>query len=113
MRNNYPYHHSHQGGNYQGGMYSQQGHCSYPKPKPCSQLPPQTMPAQYDPVQQNSSFTGQDVIVPVVHPSHTTNVYQKNFKYMHSFPHTESVVCQETHQHFCAPSCPPRPRPWC
>ncbi|MED5245963.1 MULTISPECIES: CotD family spore coat protein [Priestia] len=53
------------------------------------------------------------MFVPVVHPSHTTNIYQKNYKYMHSFSHTESVVCQETHQHFCAPSCPPRPRPWC
>ncbi|MED3947134.1 CotD family spore coat protein [Priestia aryabhattai] len=111
MRNNYPYQHSNYGG-YHGAMYPQQGNCGYPQAKPCGQLPPQTMPAQYDPVKQNTSFTGQDVFVPVVHPSHTTNVYQKNYKYMHSFPHTESVVCQETHQHFCAPSCPPRPRLW-
>jgi len=109
MRNNYPYHHSHYG-SHQGSMYSQQSHCGYPVPN-CSQLPPQSMPAQYDPVNHNTSFTGQDVFVPVVHPSHTTNVYQKNYKYMHSFPHTESLVCQETHQHFCVPSCPPRP--WC
>lgn len=112
MRNNYPYQHSNYGG-YQGAMYPQQGNCGYPQAKPCSQLSPQTMPAQYDPVKRNTSFTGQDVFVPVVYPSHTTNIYQKNYKYMHSFPHKESVVYQETHQHFYAPSCPPRPRPWC
>ncbi|ANF47438.1 hypothetical protein AZK53_17685 [Priestia megaterium] len=76
MRNNYPYQHSNYG-DYQGAMYPQQGNCGYPQSKPCGQLPPQTMPAQYDPVKQNTFFTGQDVFVPVVHPSHTTNVYQK------------------------------------
>ncbi|WP_129709857.1 CotD family spore coat protein [Priestia megaterium] len=61
-------------------------------------MPPQTISAQCESVKQNTSFTGQDVFVPVVRPSHTTNVYQKNYKYMYSFPHAAFVVCQETHK---------------
>ncbi|MGR5900823.1 CotD family spore coat protein [Bacillus cereus] len=61
--------------------------------------PTQTLPAQYNPVQQNTTTSNQDVIIPVVHPSHTTHVNQTNYKYVHSFPHTESVVNQTTQQH--------------
>ncbi|MFP7736389.1 CotD family spore coat protein [Priestia aryabhattai] len=101
MRNNYPYNHSHHG-----------GYCGYLGPT-FNQLPPQTVLVQYDPIYRNMSFTGQDITVPVVQPSCTTNVYQKSYKYMHLFPRTESIVCQETNEHFYAPPCPPRSCPWC
>ncbi len=36
-------------------------------------------------VKQNTSFAGQDVFVPVVHPSHYHKcLSKKNYKYMHS-----------------------------
>jgi spore coat protein D len=96
--------------------------CGYPQVMPAQQKPTQTAPAQYSPMKQNTQFTGQDVIVPMVHPSHTTHVNQTNFKYMHSYPHTQSVVNQATHKHFCVDQqpiqnhCIPRPpcKPkWC
>ncbi|HEU5139485.1 MAG TPA: CotD family spore coat protein [Bacillales bacterium] len=80
--------------------------CGYPKTQPAQQKPPKTLPAQYDPVNQNTTFTGQDVYIPVIHPTHTTHVTQTNYKYMHAFPHTQSVKHQETCQHFCAPCQP-------
>ncbi|MCM3006361.1 CotD family spore coat protein [Priestia koreensis] len=103
-----------------GKMNCQSGSCGYPQTSPYQQMPTQMMPAQFDPVKQNTSVTKQDIVVPVVHPSHTTHINQQNYKYMHSFPHTQSVVNQTTHQHFCAPtpqqmspySCKPCQKKW-
>lgn len=78
--------------------------CGYPKAKPAQQLPKQTMPTQYQPVNQNTEYLGQDVIIPVVHPTHTTQVNHTNYKYMHSFPHTQSVVNSASQEHYCV--CP-------
>jgi hypothetical protein len=69
-----------------------------PPVKPGHVLPAQTLPAQYSPVQQSTQFNQQDVYVPVYHPCHTTQINQTNYKYVHFFPQTESVVNQATQQ---------------
>lgn len=85
--------------------------CGYPQPKPAQQLPTKTMPAKHQPVNQNSEFVGQDVIVPVVHPTHTTQNHHTTYKYMHSYPHTQSVVNSVSHEHYCV--CPPKQHHGC
>lgn len=62
------------------------------------------LPPRFTPVRRSFRQFDTDIIVPVVHPSHTTNIHRQNWKYFHSYPHTESNVfcrtCQEFH-------CPP------
>lgn len=38
----------------------------------------------------NNSF--ENIVQPVVHPSHTTNIHHTNLQYQHHFPHTESFA---------------------
>lgn len=78
--------------------------CGYPKARPPQQLPAKELPAQYSPVKQNTEYVGQDVLVPVVHPTHTTQINHTTYKYMHSYPHTKSVVNSVSHEHHCV--CP-------
>lgn len=79
--------------------------CGYPQPKPPQQLPSQTLPVQQEPVKQMEEHVSQDIYVPVSHPSHTTQINHVNYKYMHSYPHTKSIVNSVSHEHYCV--CPP------
>ena len=66
--------------------------------------PTRMLPPRYTPARQNVRQFDQNYVVPVVHPSHTQNIVRHNWKYYHSYPHTESTThcttCQEFH-------CPP------
>jgi spore coat protein D len=56
----------------------------------------------------NQSF--ENIIVPVVHPSHTTNVHHTNYQVQHHFPHTQSNVNEVTSNDIGpVPGPPPRP----
>ncbi|MCA0149617.1 spore coat protein [Rossellomorea vietnamensis] len=94
---------------YKGQQNCHSGQCGYPQVSPAMQLPTKVMPAQYDPVKQFTENQSQEVQIPMVHPSHTTQVQHTHYKYIHSFPHTQSVVQSTSCEHVCAP-CPPRPR---
>src|SRR5699024_8119346 len=78
--------------------------CAYPEAMPAQQLPTQTAPAEVSPTRQNSEYVGRDVIIPVVHPTHTTQTNHTTYKYMHSYPHTRSVVNSTSEEHYCV--CP-------
>ncbi|MBM7713896.1 CotD family spore coat protein [Siminovitchia sp. FSL H7-0308] len=80
--------------------------CGYPPVKPAMQLPAKTMPAQISPTKQNTEYVGQDVYIPVMHPSHTTQINHTTYKYMHSYPHTKSAVNSISEEHYCV--CPPK-----
>lgn len=69
------------------------------------------LPPRYTPTRQSVRQFDTDYVVPVVHPSHTTNIHRQNWKYFHNYPHTESHVHQKTCQEFhCSPPpCGPRP----
>ncbi|MDG5788482.1 CotD family spore coat protein [Evansella sp. AB-P1] len=71
-------------------------------PRTAQYYPPRVAPTRHNVRQMNV-----DHVVPVVHPSHTTNVVNNNWKYFHNFPHTESTVCRTTCQDYM---CPPRHR---
>ncbi len=83
--------------------------CGYPQAKPAQQLPDKTMPAQTSPTKQLNEYVGQDVYIPMVHPSHTTQVNHTTYKYMHSYPHTQSVVNSVSEKHYCV--CPSKVSP--
>ncbi|MGJ9381628.1 CotD family spore coat protein [Salipaludibacillus sp. CF4.18] len=61
------------------------------------------LPAQVCPGQQSVQEKNCDYIVPVVHPSHTTNVVNHRYNFQHSYPHTESTVNRITNQHSYGP----------
>ncbi|MCE7792348.1 spore coat protein [Salipaludibacillus sp. CUR1] len=53
---------------------------------------PQVLGTQVCPTKQRVRNFQCDYIVPVVHPSHTTNVVNHRYNFQHSYPHTESRV---------------------
>ncbi|WP_254434228.1 CotD family spore coat protein [Halobacillus sp. Marseille-Q1614] len=59
---------------------------------PAVQQPTETMPAQVEPVREFTENFNREVLIPVVHPSHTTQIHHTHYKYLHSYPHTCSVV---------------------
>ncbi|TYR79974.1 spore coat protein [Priestia megaterium] len=65
----------------------------YPRPTKC-------MPPIVHPTKCCTQFNSQEVVVPHIHPSHNTLVNQTNFKHVHYFPQTQSVVNQTTNQQF-------------
>ncbi|KSU87837.1 spore coat protein [Bacillus sp. VT 712] len=73
----------------------------YPRPVKC-------MPPIVHPTKCCIQFNNQEVVVPHIHPSHNTLVNQTNFKHVHYFPQTQSVVNQQTSQQFFggAQQCP-------
>ncbi|MET3728918.1 spore coat protein D [Fictibacillus halophilus] len=96
----------------------QMGGCGYPAVSPSQYYPPQVMPAQYSPTNQQFQYNQQDVYVPMIHPTQTTQVNQMNYKYVHYFPQNTNVVNQATQQNLCgtvqpimAPCPPPCPPP--
>ena len=54
--------------------------------------PSQVLPAVCHPTKCCVNHTFQNVIVPHVHPSHTTNVHHTNYQHQHHYPHTQSFV---------------------
>ncbi len=74
--------------------------------------PPIVMPPVVHPTKCCVQFNCQEVIVPHVHPTHTTFVNQTNFKHNHYFPQTQSALDPTTSQHFSCgqpPCCPQGP----
>jgi spore coat protein D len=79
--------------------------------------PPQVLPAQFSPTNQNLQYNQQDVYVPMIHPTQNTMVNQMNYKYVHYFPQNTNVVNQATQQNVlgttqpafypCPCPCPP------
>ncbi|MGE7587676.1 CotD family spore coat protein [Peribacillus sp. NPDC101480] len=81
---------------------------------PTQTSPSQVAPAQVSPTQQFVNTNVSNTVIPVVHPSHTTNVNKHVNTYKHYFPHTQSVVNECYNQHLICgrppqnPCCPPR-----
>ncbi|QKS71306.1 spore coat protein [Paenalkalicoccus suaedae] len=59
-----------------------------------------TLPAQICPTVQGVNEINCDYNVPVIHPSHTTNVVNHRYNFYHSYPHTESTVNRVFNQNF-------------
>lgn len=110
-----------------GAMGQMTPGCGYPETKPSQYYPPQVLPAQYSPVNKQVQVNQQDVYVPIIHPTQTTQINQKNYKYVHYYPQSTNVVNQATQQNLCGtqqaqagvqaplpypPQCPP-PCPPC
>ncbi|MCR6110928.1 spore coat protein CotH [Bacillus sp. A301a_S52] len=66
--------------------------------RPCSK--PQVLATQFCPPKCNVRELNCDYIVPVVHPSHTTNLVNHRYNFHHSYPHTESTVNRIFNQSF-------------
>lgn len=81
---------------------------------PTQTSPSQVAPAQVSPTQQYVNTNVSNTVIPVVHPSHTTNVNKHVNTFKHYFPHTQSVVNECYNQHLICgrppqnPCCPPR-----
>ena len=81
---------------------------------PTQTSPTQVAPAQVSPTQQYVNTNVSNTVIPVVHPSHTTNVNKHVNTYKHYFPHTQSVVNECYNQHLICgrpmhnPCCPPK-----
>ncbi|MDR4925837.1 CotD family spore coat protein [Peribacillus simplex] len=81
---------------------------------PTQTSPSQVAPAQVSPTQQFVNTNVSNTVIPVVHPSHTTNVNKHVNTFKHYFPHTQSVVNECYNQHLICgrppqnPCCPPR-----
>ncbi|WP_231868472.1 CotD family spore coat protein [Fictibacillus phosphorivorans] len=102
----------------------QMGGYGYPQALPSQYYPPQVLPAQYSPTNQQVQYNQQDVYVPMIHPTQTTQVNQMNYKYVHYFPQNTNVLNQATQQNIlgttqpmlppcpCPPPCPPPCGPW-
>ncbi len=58
--------------------------------------PTKVLPAIVCPTKCCVNHSNENIIVPVVHPSHTTNVHHTNYQYQHHFPHTQSFVNEVT-----------------
>ena len=54
--------------------------------------PKKVLPAIVCPTKCFVNHNFENLVQPVVHPSHTTNVNHTNIQKQHFFPHTESVV---------------------
>ncbi|WHY54856.1 CotD family spore coat protein [Peribacillus simplex] len=80
---------------------------------PTQTSPSQVAPAQVSPTQQFVNTNVSNTVIPVVHPSHTTNVNKHVNTFKHYFPHTQSVVNECYNQHLICgrppqnPCCPP------
>ncbi|MEI2471637.1 CotD family spore coat protein, partial [Peribacillus frigoritolerans] len=81
---------------------------------PTQTSPSQVAPAQVSPTQQYVNTNVSNTVIPVVHPSHTTNVNKHVNTFKHYFPHTQSVVNECYNQHLICgmppqnPCCPPK-----
>lgn len=79
----------------------------YCRPKCC---PTTVCPPVVSPTKCNVNHTCQNIIIPHVHPSHTTTVNHINYQHQHHFPHTTSCVNEVTVTDIGAvPGPPPAP----
>jgi len=69
------------------------------------------MPEMVDPTQQYQTLYRQNVIVPHIHPSHTTHFQHTHYIHQHYFPHTESVQCSTSCEEVLCTPLPPCPCP--
>jgi len=60
--------------------------------------PKKVLPAIVCPTKCCVDHNFENVVQPVVHPTHTTTVNHTNVQQQHFFPHTQSVVNEVTHQ---------------
>ena len=60
--------------------------------------PKRVLPAIVCPTKCFVNHNYENVIQPVIHPSHTTTVNHTNIVNQHSFPHTQSVVNEVSQQ---------------
>jgi hypothetical protein len=78
---------------------------------PGLQVPMALTPESVYPMQQCQTNALENVVIPHVHPSHTTHLMHTHFVNQHFFPHTESCChtasCEDV---FCSPP-PPCPCP--
>jgi spore coat protein D len=58
--------------------------------------PTKVLPAIVCPTKCCVNHQFENIVLPVVHPSHTTNVNHTNIQKQHHFPHTQSVVNEVT-----------------
>src|SRR3954451_22230752 len=72
--------------------------------------PKKVLPAIVCPTKCCVNHNFENVVQPVIHPSHTTNVNHTNIQQQHFFPHTESVVNEVTEQNL-GPAPYPMPYP--
>jgi spore coat protein D len=72
--------------------------------------PKKVLPAIVCPTKCFVNHNFENLVQPVVHPSHTTNVNHTNIQQQHFFPHTESVV-NEVSQQDLGPAPYPTPYP--
>ncbi|WP_019393126.1 CotD family spore coat protein [Priestia filamentosa] len=61
---------------------------------------PKVLPPIVHPTKCCTTNSYEEVIVPHIHPSHTTHVHHTNFKHQHYFPHTQSTENVVTNQQF-------------
>ncbi|WP_338749592.1 CotD family spore coat protein [Bacillus sp. FJAT-52991] len=73
---------------------------------PCR--PPIVMPAVVHPPKCCENHMFENIIVPHIHPTHTTNVQHQLFEHQHYFPQTQSFVQNAQYQQ---QMCGGRPRP--
>ena len=72
--------------------------------------PKKVLPAIVCPTKCCVNHNFENLVQPVIHPSHTTNVNHTNIQQQHFFPHTESVVNKVTEQNL-GPAPGPMPYP--
>lgn len=58
--------------------------------------PTKVLPAVVCPTKCCVNHTYSKTVVPVIHPTHTTNVNHMHTEYQHHYPHTQSVVNEVT-----------------
>lgn len=58
--------------------------------------PTKILPANVHPTKCCVNHNFENIVVPQVHPSHTTTVNHTNYQYQHHYPHTQSVVNEVT-----------------
>jgi len=70
-----------------------------------------TCPEMVDPPLHFQTYNRQNVIVPHIHPSHTTHLQHTHYILQHYFPHTESVQCTTSCEEVLCTPLPPYPCP--
>lgn len=78
---------------------------------PTNCLPEKYDPPMYDPAQQNLTNAVQNVVIPHVHPSHTTHNIHTHYVNQHYFPHSESCCYSASCEDVVCGPLPPCPCP--
>lgn len=74
---------------------------------------PKVLPAIVHPTKCCVNHTGQNYVVPHIHPSQTTTVNHEFYAHNHYYPNTQSFANEVNHQHFnVVPGPGPGPGPF-